>query len=229
MSIKVENLPSTRLSMQHLSASTRKAFAGPIQGWPAAGFDGFHGILIYAHDENLGVPPIPDDMWAILEQARRAGIEYVHFDEDLEPVAGLPVYGLGSDKPNDLNVFNIDIGKLFFAGTRDDVTLVCMMEAFDDEALYAHVYNLDMKAKFSRLSGRLLGLSNYGGDEPDYQLPSPSLHPHLEWGYARVEIRLIGDPDFDFGAAEQSEAALDWARRQLAKPASAEVDDTPSP
>lgn len=231
MPIKIESLPTTTLSSQHLSASTRKLFGGALGTWPAAGYDGFNAMMIYAHDENFGDPPIPDDLWAILQQARRARIEYVLFDDEADPVAGLPVYADGSDHPDGLPVRSIDIGDLFFAGPSGAVDMVCVMRSFDDEAIYAHVYNLDVSAKFSRCSGRLLGICEYGGFEPNYELrPRAERLNQLEWGQERSSIRLIRDPDFDFGAAEESEAALEWARRELAKPAAtpAPADDTPS-
>jgi hypothetical protein len=231
MPIKIETHPITTLSSRHLSASTRRLFRGAPSTWPAAGYDGFHTMLIYAHDENSGDPPIPDDLWTILQQARRARIEYVLFDDQAEPVAGLPVYADGSDDPDGLPVRSIDVGDLFFAGQAGDVDMVCVMESFDDDALYAHVYNLDVSAKFSRLSGRLLGLCEYGGAERNYELrPRAERLVQLEWGQERTSIRLIGDPDFDFGDADQSEAALEWARRELTRIAPGlPPDDTPSP
>lgn len=231
MSIKIESLPITTLSSQHLSASTRKMFAGSPALWPAAGYDGFNAMMIYAHDDNMGDPSIPDDLWSILQQARRARIEYVVFDDEAEPVAGLPVYASGSDDPDGLPVSSIDVGDLFFAGQVGMVDMVCVMRTFDDEAIYAHVYNLDLSAKFSRRSGRLLGICDYGGIEPNYELrPRAERLNQLEWGQERSSIRLIGEPNFDFGDAEQSEAALAWARQELAKSAAvrAPADDTPS-
>jgi hypothetical protein len=170
--------------------------------------------MIYCHDENAGIPPIPDDLWPILVAARRQGAEYILFDDDDLPREDLPVYF--GNKPNGVAVRSLDEGDLFFCGTPSNPTMVCCVRRADaDEArLTAFCYNLGWEIEVSRLSGEVLGYRTDAAAE-FVTLPLPDLLGDT-FGLNPVRVLLTGDPDFDFESAEQSDAALDWARRSLA-------------
>jgi NTP pyrophosphatase (non-canonical NTP hydrolase) len=76
-----------------LPSTARRLRETPLAQWPCAGAPLVDGFYIYAHDENSGVGPdrIPDDLWRPIDYARTQGFDYVHFDDEAEPIDALPV------------------------------------------------------------------------------------------------------------------------------------------
>lgn len=78
-------------STAHIKPATLALLDGmTTEQLPFAGGAIPHGWFAYAHDENDGT--IPDDLYAVMEHARRQGAEYVRLDCDADPSAGLMIY-----------------------------------------------------------------------------------------------------------------------------------------
>lgn len=83
------------VSLRHVHPATRWKYAygcSDPASWPFRGCRDQDGMFMYAHDENEGVEPIPDDLWVICEFARAAGASWIRFDAEMEPYADLPLY-----------------------------------------------------------------------------------------------------------------------------------------
>ena len=82
------------LSTAHLQPADRlflefSATPGSLGG--LAAMAGTYGWFVYAHDERC-CDSISDVLWAIFEQARALGCDYVLFDADGPVLEGLPVF-----------------------------------------------------------------------------------------------------------------------------------------
>ena len=81
------------LSTAHLKPETVSLLDDtPAHLWPVSGGHIPYGYFMYAHDENMGDPGIPDDLWACIEFARANGCSHLRFDCDADSYEGLPVY-----------------------------------------------------------------------------------------------------------------------------------------
>ncbi|CAM5277496.1 hypothetical protein ATER59S_00342 [Aquamicrobium terrae] len=84
------------LSTAHVTAATARLLNDTrAEDWPCAGGPyGNYGWFVYAHEENLqvGARAIPDDLFGIMQWARKLRFKYILLDCDADTVDGLATY-----------------------------------------------------------------------------------------------------------------------------------------
>jgi hypothetical protein len=89
----LESRKTLCLSTAHVAETTANILnTTSYEKWPVCGGPWHFGWLVYAHDDDCGDPPMPRDLWACCCFAREHGFDYILFDQDAEPVDGLPKY-----------------------------------------------------------------------------------------------------------------------------------------
>lgn len=84
------------LSTGHITKETNSLLTIiDMSEWPCSGGPyGDYGWFLYAHDENCdeGDQKIPDDLWAVMQFARKEGCNYILLDRDGDTTEELPIY-----------------------------------------------------------------------------------------------------------------------------------------